>query len=509
MGKTTDWRRVVPKSSQELSELAKSAQNAPSGHGVFPNSVILGKNYLCLMVTEDGNRKLVVADEGKELGFNGVEEVIGKYNLKICPLSPENAETLRNTFRWTAPTALGQTGASIGLGDRLGIASPGHIRVISKRNIRPVLAQQSIRELDLTGRNYQEVIDAASWAVFQEGYKEGFGADGDHLKRPEDVKKALGIGFSMITLDCSEHIDDTVMSLKDGEIQNRYNRLSPKLREFLESEYLDKEFILESGRIIKFDILTLAKNALVYLDALKFAEDIYHSFIKHNPKPVDFEVSIDEIATPTTPQDHFFVASELKKRAVKVNSVAPRFVGEFQKGIDYIGDTEQFTKEFQVHAEIADHFGYKISVHSGSDKFSVFASIGRLTKGRFHVKTAGTNWLEAVRVIAMVNPTLYRQMHSFALDNLDEALKYYHVTIDQAKIPELQSLTDQQLPDLMDQNDARQALHITYGLILQAKNTDGSFRFRDRIYHELELHQDLYALRLKIHIGKHLDELGV
>ena len=74
-----------------------------------------------------------------------------------------------------------------------------------------------------------------------------------------------------------------------------------------------------------------------------------------------------------------------------------------------------------MHAEIADHFGYKVSVHSGSDKFAVFGIVGKYTKGRYHVKTAGTNWLEAVRVIAEVAPDLYRKMHLFALNNLNEA----------------------------------------------------------------------------------------
>ena len=85
-----------------------------------------------------------------------------------------------------------------------------------------MLAQQSMRELSLTGRNYKDVLDAASWAVFQEGYTSGFGADGDHLKKTEEVKMAIDCGYSMITLDCSEHINNSVPGLSREEVDRMY-----------------------------------------------------------------------------------------------------------------------------------------------------------------------------------------------------------------------------------------------------------------------------------------------
>ena len=96
--------------------------------------------------------------------------------------------------------------------------------------------------------------------------------------------------------------------------------------------------------------------------------------------------------------------------------MAPRFVGEFQKGIDYIGDLAEFEKQFAVHCAIARaRGGYKISIHSGSDKFSVYPAIGRHTGMRLHLKTAGTSWLQAVRVIARTNPPLFRRMLARAI----------------------------------------------------------------------------------------------
>src|SRR5699024_11471236 len=113
---------------------------------------------------------------------------------------------------------------------------------------------------------------------------------------------------------------------------------------------------------------------------------------------IDFEISIDETETITSPVAHFFVANELIQRGVKVVSLAPRFCGEFQKGIDYIGDVDQFEQELSEHALIAEHFGYKLSIHSGSDKFAVFPIMATDTKGVLHVKRAATTCLAAVRV---------------------------------------------------------------------------------------------------------------
>lgn len=80
------------------------------------------------------------------------------------------------------------------------------------------------------------------------------------------------------------------------------------------------------------------------------------------------------------------------------------------KGIDFIGDIDLFNKELNIHSQIADYFKYKLSIHSGSDKFSIYNSISQITNQRFHLKTAGTNWLEALRLIAKVKPDLYEEI---------------------------------------------------------------------------------------------------
>lgn len=458
-------------------------------------------------VTKVGDGVLFMADCGPEdilfavdtAGFTGTEEKLRGRTVTAAPLNHENAVVLRRLLPFTAPSPVLREKRTIGLGDRLGLATDGHIKALGPYDAIPVFAQQSIRELTLTKRSFDDVLDCVSYAVFRNGFRRPFGADGDHLKTEAEVQMAIDCGYTMITLDCSEHIHGEVSEMSCEEVAERFGE-----REALEARYLKKAFQIGDQEIC-FDKEELQRAALIYGEALEFASEIYHKFIEG--KPLDFELSIDETATPTTPAQHFFVARELQEKGVCAATVAPRFCGEFQKGIDYIGDVEQYASEFAVHAAIARAFGYKISIHSGSDKFSVFPDSGRLSLGNFHVKTAGTNWLEAMQVVAEHEPQFYREIHQFALDHFAEATKYYHVTTDLSRIPVLEALSDEELPGLFKVPDARQLIHITYGLILTAANPDGSSRFRDHLYTFWRAHREEYAARLEKHIGKHLELL--
>ena len=431
----------------------------------------------------DAGDKDVLVCEGKAY-FGGLDGV------NTFELDHETACTLRRLFPFTAPKRVLGEQRSFGLGDRLGIATPGHIRVISKYDVMPVFAQQSIRELDLTNRRYEDVLDAVTFAVFREDFTRGYGADGDHLKRPEDIEYALKLGFTMLTLDLSEHIHHDA----DG-----------KYSQDVDDIYLGKTFDVE-GHKIAFTKDELDRVKGIYGEALDFAMEMFDRFLKDGT--CDLEISIDETDTPTAPSEHFFVASELKRRGADVKTIAPRFIGEFQKGIDYIGDPAAFDAEMDVHAAIARHFGHKVSVHSGSDKFSVFASVGSRTRQKYHVKTAGTNWLEAMRIVAQADPELYRSIHGFALEHFEEAKKFYHVTTDLGAIKPLSEVKDSELPEYFADNNARQLIHITYGLILNAKDADGKPLYKDRLYKLWREHEEEYAQALEKHIGKHLELLG-
>jgi len=440
----------------------------------------------------------------------------GTSTLKICDLSPENTDCLMDLFPYTKPTPLRNYPITIGTGDRLGVATPGHIRAIEKFQVRPVLAQQSVRENKQTGRNFVDVIRDAAWAVFQENYQGGYGADGDHLKSLEEVKNALDAGVSMVTLDLSEKLNIEASDYPKEVIDRKFEEeIDQGDAQVLCHIFLNKEFpfqIAHGGFSIQFDEESLKRNVLFFHKAIDFTEQVYNLILSRSggQSHIDFEISVDETPFPTSAENHLFFIIELNYRGVHIDSLAPRFVGDFQKGVDYRGDLRDFREQLYEHAIIAQDFGnYKISIHSGSDKFSVFPDLGELARGGLHLKTAGTSWLEAMRLVALVNPSLYREMHQFALSIFKEASKLYHVTADLDKIPKLEVLQDQEFPSLLEQDDSRQLLHISYGYLLNAKGENGKNLFKDRFYQTLTQYEEDYWSFLENHIEKHLNFLGV
>ena len=436
--------------------------------------------------------------------FPGVAEVQGDYVIAQSELTHELARFLRQAFPFTVPISLRGKNATIGTGDRLGLANPAHIRAVRDYDIFPVLAQQSIRELNFTQRTYDDVLDAATFAVFQEGYEAGYGFDGDHLKKIEEITMALDSGATMITLDLSEVMNAKAAKWSPEALQEAYQQLPTNEIARLESTYLDATFTLKDGTSLSFDRTELHRCCVMYLEAIRFAKEVYDLLVeKRGEGNFDFEMSIDETEAPTVPQHHLFIIKELIHNGVVVESLAPRFIGEFQKAIDYIGDLKEFEKQFNVHCQIAKTYGnYKVSVHSGSDKFSAYPAIGKWTEGRLHVKTAGTSWLEAVRVIAMQEPTLYRKIHQVALDSYQEALKFYHITADFSKIAPLAQVTDQDLPAYLNQPESRQLIHIIYGFVMQNP------ALRQKFYDALFVHEDLHYKLITDHIRKHVTLLG-
>lgn len=176
----TKWYEII-KEAESLEGLKLSL--AQSGD-VFTSSLYLSDNQLLFMVREPRERLLVLVSPGEGSDpFEGEVSSNGVFTMKEIALTAKNAKSLRSFLPWTGPQALGTRGISLGLGDRLGLASPGHLKAIGGTAVRPVLAQQSMRELELTDRTYGDVLDAATWAVFQAGYQSGYGADGDHLKK--------------------------------------------------------------------------------------------------------------------------------------------------------------------------------------------------------------------------------------------------------------------------------------------------------------------------------------
>jgi hypothetical protein len=200
------------------------------------------------------------------------------------------------------------------------------------------------------------------------------------------------------------------------------------------------------------------------------------------------------------------VAAELRRLGVEWVSLAPRFIGRLEKGVDFIGDVAAFEESFAQHVAIARSLGpYKLSVHSGSDKFTLYPVAARLAGDLVHVKTAGTSYLEALRAVASVDPDLFREILDFACEHYEADRATYYVSADLGKVPRSTSHEDHELAQFLDQFDARQVLHVTYGSVLNASCADGSPRFRGRLYDVLRTHEHVYEHVLERHLARHLE----
>jgi len=219
----------------------------------------------------------------------------------------------------------------------------------------------------------------------------------------------------------------------------------------------------------------------------------------------ELEVSVDETETPTTHAEHIYLATELKRLGVRWVSLAPRYVGRFEKGIDYIGDVAAFQADLAIHSAIARQFGpYKLSIHSGSDKFSIYPAMMRQTRGLVHLKTAGTSYLEALRTIATLEPGLFRDVYAFARDRFENDRVSYHTSASLERAPLPQDVPDTDLARLLDHVDVRQILHITFGSVLREKGSSSLLRFHDRLTSLLRVRAEEYARNLEAHFLRHL-----
>ncbi|MBI4977702.1 MAG: hypothetical protein HZC28_09480 [Spirochaetes bacterium] len=471
---------------------------------IYRNSVYRHGNVIYFIGTIKGEKNLFLASRDPlSTGITGPTVFENEIHLKKGDISYENYLVLKKNFPFIIPMSLRKKRTTIGCGDRLGKATPGQLRAIARYDAYPVLAQQSIRELTLTKRTYKHVVADAAFLVFQEGYERGYGADGDHLKTIADIDTALDAGMPMITLDLTNVMNPSAAALSDDEVESAFAKLPADTQNRIVRSYAGKTFRCGS-ETVALSAIEAKRCALMYGAAMDFSKEVNEHIRAKRGTAYDLEISIDETTTPTLPSHHLYIIKELNHRSVLVNSLAPRFIGEFQKGIDYIGSIDEFERQFRVHCAIAKANGnYKISVHSGSDKFSAFPIVGKYTGGRLHLKTAGTSWLEAMRTIAMKNPALYRSMHEKAFSYAPDALKLYHITADFKKIPPLDGMKDSDLGIYLQANESRQLLHITYGGLLNDSELRAPF------FETLARFEGDHYANLSSHFEKHLASLGI
>lgn len=446
--------------------------------------------------------------------FAGERAEIEGVQVLAARCTPENALALQAALPNLVPTPLGLS-PSFGFGDRLGLATPGHAAAMLEfgQRITPIFCQQSIREMVRTDRSPEDVLSTATWGAFRAGWQQPVGADGDHLKTFEDLEVTAKAGFCFFTIDPSDHVDQQADNYSASEIESKFQTLLddavPGAESFL-TLYDSRSFDLEGVKgALDFETGPLKRAGVKYGRALAHITEMTRYAEKlMGTSGFDLEISVDETDQPTSVHEHLFLALELHRNQIPVTSLAPRFIGAFEKGVDFRGDLSSFVTELKVHAAIASQYGpYKISLHSGSDKFSVYPLIAEICESKFHVKTAGTSYLEALRVVCRVAPDMFRDIVTFCRDRFPVDRATYHISASLEKTPPAQSLNPEQLEQLyLTEDNGRQLLHVTYGSVLTALDGKKS-RFKDDLLTILRAENGLHETFLVEHFGKHLSLL--
>jgi tagaturonate epimerase len=484
---------------------------------IYRDSINEFDGHLFFIAKEGVNKYLFITSTGKTNGllgkFNGdIEKVTGSNgvsSIKKCPMNTANRKLIQEIFEFTKPVLTGLKN-SFGFGDRIGLANAGHLRAVKFYNFTPVLAQQSIRELNRTNRTADEVMDAAVWAVFQEGVKSGFGADADHLKNEADIDLMLNAGYKMLTFDPSEYVDNNADIYSDeilkknivdfnwGHFATSFERIREN---YIRQIKIDNDLTINPAETDLLRAIVKYGRALIHIKNL-------NNYLKTKYSEYDYEieVSVDETESVTSVFEHFFISNELIRLGVNFISLAIRFVGAFEKGIDYRGDLNLFKAEYIKHLKVIKHFGtYKISLHSGSDKFSVYKVIGSLKDTVTHVKTAGTSYLEALKVIALKEPALFKEILDISRGLYEKEKKTYHVSADINNVRESKEYCDEELLKLFESDDARQILHVTFGKVLTERKSNGEYLFKSRIIKCLKENEETHYQILVDHFKKHLE----
>ena len=415
-----------------------------------------------------------------------------------------------------SPTPLGLS-PSFGFGDRLGLATPGHIEAMRREGggIAPIYPQQSIREMTRTGRDAPGVMRDAMRAVASEGWTGPVGADADHLKTPDDVRVTADAGFTFFTIDPSDDVDRDADTDDESTLRKKLDDVRDDCP-WLDG-YRGRTVDLPTGTDVEFNDAVLTRAAVKYGRAIKRAVElgrVIRDTCRSRGLEYEIELSVDETDHPTTPAEHYIVADQCLRSGMRLVSLAPRFIGDLEKGVDYKGDVDTLERSLRDHAAIAARLGpYKLSLHSGSDKLSMYRALSRATEGRFHVKTAGTSYLEALRVVLRHDEPLFREIVRFSRQRYPTDRATYHVSATVAGVPDeadLDAVTLEQrylerwgdVPEGRGFTEpGRQILHCTFGSVLTHD------RFGPAVRDVLTTHPDTHREILADHFGRHLRAL--
>ncbi|MES2572483.1 MAG: tagaturonate epimerase family protein [Verrucomicrobiota bacterium] len=371
---------------------------------------------------------------------------------------------------------------SIGVGDRFAHQARAQLRaceLIAKEGVEVVpVWNKSNREHSFIGSEPASVHAAASEAVESLEWKGGWHVDADHI-RIDTVDRFIPHA-DFFTLDVADSIGQPAAAESVAAFLARH----PELIGTITIPQIETPF-----RTSRAEIQRIAEKFLL---AVQDAGRIYRRIVERKGHP-DFiaEISMDETDTPQTPPELLVILAAIADEGIPAQTIAPKFTGRFNKGVDYAGDLAQFEREFHddlaVIAFAIAHYGLpanlKLSVHSGSDKFSLYPIIRR-TLPRFdaglHLKTAGTTWLEELIGLAEAGGeglSLAKEIYGYAIEHIDELTAPYAsvIDIDRGKLPgadEVARWSSEQFTGALrhDQRHAlfnasfRQLLHVSFKL---------------------------------------------
>lgn len=369
---------------------------------------------------------------------------------------------------------------SIGVGDRFGHQGAAQLRAMEMAAAKGVsivpVWNKSYREHTIVGTNPGDARAAADRAVRERGWKQSYYIDADHIGL-KNVDLFLE-SSSFYTLDVADFIGKPA---SESEISSFVSAMKPYLSAFPIPGVQTTTAVSES------DLAAIGRK---YLFAVQEAGRIYRHIVgKKGEGNFVAEVSTDEANEPQTPAQLFFILAALAQEGVRVQTIAPKFTGSFLKGIDYVGDVKKFATEFEedliVIARAIKTFklpdNLKLSVHSGSDKFSLYPVIHRAIKKHnagLHLKTAGTTWLEELIGLAASGGeglALAQEVYRIAYERIDELCKPYEtvINIERSKLPaphvvrswgskEYVSALRHNQADPMYNMHVRQLLHVGY-----------------------------------------------
>jgi hypothetical protein len=337
---------------------------------------------------------------------------------------------------------------SIGVGDRFAQQASAQLRACmlaaeQGAEVIPVW-NKSNREHTTIGSEPDSVRAAADAAVRELGWTKPYHVDADHI-RLETVDRFIA-SSDFYTIDVADAIGQPAAPAAVKALADRH----PELVGRLQVPGIDKP--LETTRA------DVERSAGKYLHAVQEAGRIYRHVAAARKAPFITEVSMDETDNPQAPPELLVILAALADEQVPLQTIAPKFTGRFNKGVDYVGDVDQFEREFNddlaVIAFAVRQYGLaknlKLSVHSGSDKFSIYAPIRRALARHdagVHVKTAGTNWLEEVIGLAEAGGeglVLAKEIYVKALGKLDALCAPYAavIDIDPARLPSARQVED-------------------------------------------------------------------